>query len=135
MVIRLTQAARITRIPAASFRKLRIWHLGCPERLVMHIRFIRSLLLAGGIVLLSTAAFAQVGVSVTIAPPELPAYEQPLCPGDGYIWTPGYWAYDYDYNDYYWVPGTWVRAPQVGFLWTPGYWGWGGEAFIFHEGY
>jgi hypothetical protein len=26
-------------------------------------------------------------------------------------------------------------APEVGFLWTPGYWGWGGDAFIFHEGY
>lgn len=23
----------------------------------------------------------------------------------------------------------------MGFLWTPGYWGWGGNAFIFHEGY
>src|SRR5271165_2994273 len=44
-------------------------------------------------------------------------------PGEGYIWTPGYWAYDYDYNDNYWVPGTWVLAPQVGYLWTPPYWG------------
>src|ERR1017187_5997813 len=23
-------------------------------------------------------------------PPALPVYEQPLCPGDGYLWTPGY---------------------------------------------
>ncbi len=60
----------------------------------MHIRFVRALLLVGGMLLLSTASFAQVGVSVTIAPPELPVYEQPLCPGDGYIWTPGYWAWD-----------------------------------------
>ena len=56
-------------------------------------------------------------------------------PGEGYIWTPGYWAYDYDAADYYWVPGTWVVAPEAGFLWTPGYWGWGGEGFLFHEGY
>jgi WXXGXW repeat (2 copies) len=62
-------------------------------------------------------------------------YEQPLCPAEGYIWTPGFWAYDYDYGDYYWVPGTWVLAPEPGFLWTPGYWGWGGDRFIFHEGY
>jgi Skp family chaperone for outer membrane proteins len=81
---------------------------------------------------LSTAAFAQVGVSVAIAPPELPVYEQPVCPGDGYIWTPGYWAWD---GEYYWVPGTWVMAPEVGFLWTPGYWGWGGNGFLFNEGY
>ncbi|MGA3024099.1 MAG: YXWGXW repeat-containing protein [Bryobacteraceae bacterium] len=98
----------------------------------MHIRFIRSLLLTAGVLLLSTASFAQVGVSVTVAPPELPAYEQPMCPGDGYIWTPGYWAWD---GEYYWVPGTWVMAPEAGFLWTPGYWGWGGGGFLFNEGY
>ena len=33
--------------------------------------------------------------------------------GEGYIWTPGYWAYDYDYQDYYWVPGTWVEAARL----------------------
>ena len=49
------------------------------------------------------------------------------------MWTPGYWAYGP--AGYYWVPGVWVRPPQVGVLWTPGYWGWGGGAFIFHEGY
>jgi DNA segregation ATPase FtsK/SpoIIIE-like protein len=76
-----------------------------------------------------------VGISVGFGPPELPVYEQPICPGDGYIWTPGYWAWDEDVQDYYWVPGTWVLAPQVGYLWTPGYWGWGGEGFFFHTGY
>jgi WXXGXW repeat (2 copies) len=96
---------------------------------------VRSLLFALVLVIMSAASFAQVGISVTFGPPPLPIYEQPLCPGEGYIWTPGYWAYDYDYDDYYWVPGTWVLAPEVGFLWTPGWWGWGGEAFIFHEGY
>jgi hypothetical protein len=82
-----------------------------------------------------TPAQVSVGISVSFAPPELPVYEQPICPGDGYIWTPGYWAWDEDADDYYWVPGTWVLAPEVGFLWTPGWWGWGGSAFIFHEGY
>jgi hypothetical protein len=95
---------------------------------------VRSLLFVL-VLTISASAFAQIGVSITIGPPALPVYEQPICPGDGYIWTPGYWAYDYDAADYYWVPGTWVLAPEVGFLWTPGYWGWGGAAFIFHEGY
>jgi hypothetical protein len=83
------------------------------------------------------AASAQVAVefSVGFAPPELPVYEQPICPGEGYIWTPGYWAWDDDDGDYYWVPGTWVESPQVGYLWTPGYWGWGGKAYVFHVGY
>jgi hypothetical protein len=96
---------------------------------------IRSLLFAVVIVVVSAAAFAQVNISITFAPPPLPVYEQPLCPDEGYIWTPGYWAYDYDDGDYYWVPGTWVMVPEVGVLWTPGYWGWGGESFIFNEGY
>jgi hypothetical protein len=95
----------------------------------------RLLSLALVMVGLSAGALAQFRVSITIAPPALPVYEQPVCPGDGYIWTPGYWYWDDDAADYYWVPGTWVEAPEVGFLWTPGWWGWGGEAFIFHEGY
>ena len=34
-----------------------------------------------------------VVASISIAPPPLPVYDQPLCPGPGYLWTPGYWAY------------------------------------------
>jgi hypothetical protein len=98
----------------------------------MRIRIILSLLFATSMLFLSTASFAQVSVSIRIAPPPLPVYEQPPCPGDGYIWTPGYWAWN---DDYYWVPGTWVIAPEPGFLWTPAYWGWGGNGFIFNEGY
>jgi WXXGXW repeat (2 copies) len=96
---------------------------------------IRWLLFTLGMLLVSVASSAQVrvGVAVTIAPPELPVYEQPICPGDGYLWTPGYWAYGDD--GYFWVPGTWVVAPEVGFLWTPGYWGWGDGGYFFHEGY
>jgi hypothetical protein len=107
----------------------------------MHINFsirsltLRSLSLALVMLAMSAGALGQFRVSITIAPPALPVYEQPVCPGDGYIWTPGYWYWDDDADDYYWVPGTWVMAPEVGFLWTPGYWGWGGDAFIFHEGY
>ncbi len=80
------------------------------------------------------AASVSIGVSVGIAPPPLPVYVQPVCPGPGYIWTPGYWAYD-PVGGYYWIPGTWVMPPTIGFLWTPGYWGWGGAAFIWHAGY
>jgi hypothetical protein len=99
------------------------------------ITLIRSLLFAFVLLAASAPAFAQVGISVTFAPPEIPVYEQPVCPGDGYLWTPGYWAWDGDAGSYYWVPGTWILAPEVGFLWTPGYWGWGGAAFLWHEGF
>ena len=103
----------------------------------MHVRFIRTLLFSLVVLCMSAASFAQIGVGIVVnfAPPPLPVYEQPLCPGEGYIWTPGYWAYGDDFDDYYWVPGTWVLAPEVGFLWTPAYWGWGGEGFVFYEGY
>src|SRR5580698_4007375 len=82
---------------------------------------------------MSAAAFAQVGISITIGPPALPVYEQPPVPAQGYLWAPGYWAYGPD--GYFFVPGTWVMAPQPGYLWTPGYWGWNGGAFAFNEGY
>jgi len=92
-------------------------------------------LLAVGMVLMPARSSAQisVGVAVHIGPPALPVYEQPICPGAGYLWTPGYWAYGAD--GYYWVPGTWVVAPTVGYLWTPGYWGWGGGGYFWHAGY
>ncbi len=78
-------------------------------------------------------AAVSVGISVNIAPPALPVYEQPLIPGPGYMWVPGYWAWDG--HDYYWVPGTWALPPEVGFLWTPGYWGWAEGVYRWHEGY
>ncbi len=74
-------------------------------------------------------------VSVGYPPPPLPLYEQPICPGPDFIWTPGYWAFDPDIDDYYWVPGTWVLAPVIGYLWTPGYWGWGDGYYVWHTGY
>jgi hypothetical protein len=75
------------------------------------------------------------GISVGFPPPPLPIYEQPPLPDDGYIWTPGYWAWDPNYGDYYWVPGTWVLPPDEGLLWTPAWWGWSEGSYVFHPGY
>jgi hypothetical protein len=96
---------------------------------------IRWVVLGSVILAFSVASFGQiaVGVSVRIGPPPLPVYAQPICPGPGYLWTPGYWGWDDD-DGYYWVPGTWVVAP-VGMLWTPGFWGWWGGAYLWHPGY
>lgn len=93
----------------------------------------RGLLLALLAVLIPVSSFAQIGISITIAPPVMPVYVQPPCPGDGYIWTPGYWAWGPD--GYYWVPGVWVMAPRIGVLWTPGYWGFAGGVYLWHAGY
>jgi WXXGXW repeat (2 copies) len=67
------------------------------------------------------------------APPPLPDYDQPPLPGDGYIWTPGYWAWSPD--GYFWVPGAWVMPPYEGALWTPGYWGFNDGRYFFFSGY
>ncbi len=91
------------------------------------IRALRTLFLALLVSIVPASSFAGVFVSITIAPPVLPVYAQPVCPGDGYLWTPGYWAYGE--AGYFWVPGTWVLAPRPGFLWTPGYWGFGGGLY------
>jgi hypothetical protein len=99
------------------------------------IAYVRTVLVALVVLSAATVSFAQIGISVSFGPPALPVYEQPICPGDGYIWTPGYWAWNPDDEDYYWVPGTWVLAPEVGYLWTPPWWGWSGGVFLFHEGY
>jgi WXXGXW repeat (2 copies) len=93
-----------------------------------------SLLLMLATMAAPTKASASVGIFVSFGPPAIPVYVQPACPAPGYIWTPGYWAWDPDYG-YYWVPGTWVMAPFIGALWTPGYWGWYNSGYMWYPGY
>jgi len=98
-------------------------------------RFICSLFLAVGLLAIPAQSRAQVavGISVQFGPPVLPIYAQPICPGPGYIWTPGYWAYGPD--GYFWVPGTWAYPPKVGLLWTPGYWAFEDDLYVWSPGY
>src|SRR5271168_3718377 len=66
---------------------------------------IRSVLFSVLLLAMSATAFGQIGFSITIAPPVLPVYEQPICPADGYLWTPGYWGYGgnaYAFHEGYW---------------------------------
>src|SRR5579864_5826991 len=126
---RMAQGSDSNRLAAADAARPK-------ETLLMNLHRPGSWLLIAALMLsLCAASLAQVavGISVRIGPPALPVYAQPICPGPGYIWTPGYWAWNDDAG-YYWVPGTWVVAP-VGLLWTPGYWGWGGGVYAWHTGY
>src|SRR6204780_16810 len=79
------------------------------------------------------SSYGQPVLEAQQAPPALPEYSQPDCPGDGYLWTPGYWSYAP--QGYYWVPGAWARPPEVGFLWTPGYWGFVGGRYRYNYGF
>ncbi len=81
----------------------------------------------------SATAAVSVGVAITLAPPPLPDVVQPVAPGPGYIWTPGYWAWGP--NGYYWINGAWLVPPAVGLLWTPGWWGWSDGYYRWHKGY
>ena len=81
------------------------------------LNLIRTLLLALCVPLAlastpsSASAQIAVGISVHVAPPAIPVYVQPACPTEGYLWTPGYWAYGD--AGYYWVPGVWVAPPRA----------------------
>ena len=81
------------------------------------------------------SAMSEISVAINIGPPLLPVYVQPPVPGNGYLWTPGYWGWSNSDNDYYWVPGTWVLPPTVGVLWTPGYWGFSSGGYRWRTGY
>ena len=104
------------------------------------MRVIRIVALAGSFVICSLLALSparaqvDIAISVDVEPPPLPVYDQPPIPEPGYLWVPGYWAWDDD-TGYYWVPGTWVLPPEPALLWTPGYWGWNDGVYVFHEGY
>ncbi len=97
------------------------------------LRPLKTLLLAAITCALPFTASKAFDISINIAPPLIPVYEQPPCPEEGYIWTPGYWSYEDE--GYYWVPGVWVEPPRIGFLWTPGYWGFADGLYAFHAGY
>lgn len=100
----------------------------------MHLNRLASPFACALLAMVATAPLAaQISLQITVGPPPIPVYEQPVLPEDGYVWTPGYWAWGED--GYFWVPGTWVEAPEQGLLWTPGYWGWDGDYFEFHSGY
>jgi WXXGXW repeat (2 copies) len=81
-----------------------------------------------------SSAQLMVGFTIGVPPPALPYYSTiPAAPAPNYIWTPGYWAWG-PYG-YYWVPGTWILAPQTGYYWTPGYWGYNNGYYGWNQGY
>lgn len=103
------------------------------KRIVIGLLAVAALSVAMLAAPVAASAQVYIGISVGYAPPLIPVYAQPACPGAGYVWTPGYWAWG-PYG-YYWVPGTWVLAPAAGLLWTPGYWAWNAGLYWWQPGY
>lgn len=96
-------------------------------------RSARWVLLTLAFPIVTMISFAQDPLIAPVAPPDLPQYDQPVCPQSNYVWTPGYWSYGQD--GYFWVPGVWVPAAYEGALWTPGYWAFERGQYAFHDGY
>jgi hypothetical protein len=59
-------------------------------------------------------------VVVARTPPAIRVETQPVAPGAGYIWTPGYWRWTG--ADYVWVSGSWVVPPRTTAVWVRGQW-------------
>jgi hypothetical protein len=70
------------------------------------VSLIRSLMLSVLLLGFSGATLAQIGIAVSFGPPAIPVYEQPICPGEGYMWTPGYWGWSGERH-------VWVRGRPI----------------------
>jgi len=83
-----------------------------------------ALALTGSIVLTSACAPVQGRVYVRLGPPAPlvePVFEPVfIAPGPGYIWLPGYYAWNGVV--YAWVPGRFERPPRQRARWVPAHW-------------
>ena len=71
-------------------------------------------------VILSTPAFARVNVNIGIGTPPPPAQVEVVPePRPGYVWAPGYWAWDG--GRHVWREGHWIGARR-GYHWVPDRW-------------
>jgi hypothetical protein len=83
-----------------------------------------------GAALAREPAAAQVGMAVTIGVPPPPLRAEALPPPRrGYVWAPGYWAWNG--RRHVWVSGYWVHVRHHQYY-TPGRWvqGPGGWQFV-----
>jgi hypothetical protein len=80
--------------------------------------FKRIIMVLCTLAVLSTPALARVNLNIEVAPPP-PQVEVAPVPRPGYVWAPGYWAWQG--GQYVWVAGHWVPARR-GFYWVPDRW-------------
>ncbi len=95
---------------------------------------VRSLLLTALLAAtasLSAPAFAQINVTISLAPPA-PQQEAVPVIQPGYVWAPGYWGWTGERH-------VWVRGRPIiqrtGYLWTPDRWEERGGHYYRHEGH
>lgn len=89
----------------------------------MPIKSIRHTLYAAlivGSISVPTIAYADFDVDVTTAPPPTQTEVVPA-PRTGYVWSPGYWAWNKDIGHHEWIKGHWVEE-RAGAQWVPDRW-------------
>jgi hypothetical protein len=59
-------------------------------------------------------------VYVRVGPPAPVVERRIVAPGPGYVWIPGFHAWDG--RAYLWRPGRWERAPRANARWVPARW-------------
>lgn len=92
-------------------------------------RLAQSFLLSATLVA-GTAALAQVSFSINIGPPP-PIMEVVPMMQPGYVWAPGYWAWNHD--GHVWVRGR-SMVQRMGYRWEPDRWEQRGGAYYRHPG-
>src|SRR5262245_51361198 len=85
-------------------------------------RAIAGAIVLAGLVGATSACIESVSGRIYVATgPPAPVVEPVLvAPEPGYIWLPGYYAWNG--AAYVWVPGRWERPPRVRARWVPAHW-------------
>jgi len=68
----------------------------------------------------ASAATHHSRVYVRVGPPAPIVETRVVAPGRGYVWIPGYHAWDG--RAYVWRPGRWGRGPYASAHWVPARW-------------
>ena len=87
-----------------------------------------SMSMAAGIA--AAPALAQINFNISIAPPA-PRYEAAPAIAPGYVWAPGYWAWNGDHH--VWIRGRTI-VQRAGYRWEPDRWEQRDHAYYRHPG-
>ncbi len=93
------------------------------------VRSVQGLLLSIAVVAAATAA-AQVNFSIRVGPPP-PMEETVPMLQQGYVWAPGYWAWNHDRH--IWVRGR-AMLQRTGYRWQPDRWEQRGDSYYRQPG-
>jgi hypothetical protein len=115
-----------------------LWHERCSQiagssqktRIDMKSKWLLAFVVASA---LSASAFGQIQIYIGAPPPPIRYEAPPPMPGEGFVWTAGFWE---PHGPHYrWVPGRYVRAPYPGAHWTPARYEHGDKGWRMHQGY